>query len=106
MHKQGWQTKQDPLAIQQKKAKNLHKYVKSNEKGHTFSKESSNFQDRPSEWKVRVTSPTWSNKRVELKMGGSPLEEAGAPGRDSSSPARESFPSLSIDNGRVKETRW
>lgn len=87
-----------------RQARHFHKHFKCNPMGLTLSNGSTNFQDSLSEWKVRVTSPTWSNKRVELKMEASPSK--GEAVRDVS-PTTQSFPSLSIHNGRrVKETRW
>lgn len=64
--------------------------------GLTLPNDSTNFQDNPSGLKVRMTSPTRSNQRFELKMGASSSRGA---------PTTQSFPSLSIHNGRVKETR-
>lgn len=79
-------------AIKQNKTKKKEKKRK-----HTFSKGSTDFQDNPSEFKLRMTSPTLYNKRVELKMDG--LRSKDVPGRDLSlsPPKSPSFPSLSIN---------
>lgn len=72
-------------------------HCKQQKKKLTFSTGSTKFQDNPSGNKLTTASPTWSNKKLELKM-----EEHG---RDTTSPPKsQSFPSLSIHNGRVKET--